>query len=124
MDIILFHPSHVHVPTPQVPPSSLLSKRVIGGTSPLASKAATKTERESSPLIQEVVIPLQRRGLIAATLSTGVRKWQGVVRLPERDQVDEWGDRSERVKSIEADKGLFRRMDLKWVLCFTGLVMY
>lgn len=112
MDIILFHPSHVHVPTPHIPPSGALSKRSINGTS-LAPKAATKAERESSPLTQEVVIPLQRRGLIAATLSAGVMKWQGVVRLPERDEDGGWGERSERVKLVEADKGLFRRLDLK-----------
>lgn len=63
--------------------------------------------------MQEVVIPLQRRGLIAATLSAGVRKWQGVVRLPERDEDGGWGERSERVKLVEDNKGLFRRMDLK-----------
>jgi len=116
MDIILFHPTHVHVPTPHIPPSAALSKRNNTGTSTLSSKPGskiTKAERESSPLIQDVVQPLTKRGLIAATLSTGARKWQGVVRLPERDEDGEWESRSERVKSVKADQGLFRRVDLK-----------
>jgi DNA polymerase beta len=114
MDIILFHPAHVHVPTPHISPSKALSKR---STSPLSSKPdskPTKAERESSLLTTEVVQPLKQCGLIAATLSIGVRKWQGVVRLPERNKGSGlWKETSERVKLMEADEGLFRRMDLK-----------
>lgn len=65
--------------------------------------------------MQEIVKPLEQRGLIAATLSAGVRKWQGVVRLPERDEGGSWGERIERVRLVQANNGLFRRMDLKYV---------
>lgn len=118
MDIILFHPTHVHVPIPQVSPSGVLSKHNIKGSNKLTSKPGsriTKAERESSPLIQDVVQPLTQRGLIAATMSTGLMKWQGVVRLPARDKNGRWEERGQRVEFMEADKGLFRRMDLKWV---------
>jgi DNA polymerase beta len=116
IDVILFHPTHVHVPTPRIQPSSALSKGKITGKSPLTSKSApkpTKAERESSLLIKDIVNPLTQRGLIAATLSTGVRKWQGVVRLPERSEHGEWEDRSKRVELVKDNNGLFRRMDLK-----------
>lgn len=73
----------------------------------------TKAEEESSPLIQGVVLPLEQRGLIAATLSKGPKKWQGVVRLPERTTTKQWGERTDRLKAIQANEGLFRRMDIK-----------
>lgn len=116
MDMILFHPTHVHVPTPNISHSSAFSTRNITGTSPLSSKSGsrmTKAEREASPLIKDVVQPLTQGGLIAATLSTGARKWQGVVRLPEKDKDGQWELMSERLKLVKADKGFFRRMDLK-----------
>lgn len=115
MDVILFHPTHVHVPTPNISHSNAASNN-IKGTSPLSSKSGsrmTKAERELSPLIKDVVQPLTQGGLIAATLSTGARKWQGVVRLPEKDKDGQWESMSERMKLVKADKGFFRRMDLK-----------
>jgi len=116
MDVILFHPTHVHVPTPNISHSSAFSNRNITGRTPLSSKSGsrmTKAEQETSPLIKGVVEPLTQEGLIAATLSTGARKWQGVVRLPEKDKDGQWELMGERVKSVKADKGFFRRMDLK-----------
>lgn len=76
----------------------------------------TKAEKEASPLIQGIVTPLEQRGLLAATLSAGPKKWQGVVRLPERHMDGSWGERSDRVKAVEVNQGLFRRMDLKSVI--------
>ena len=108
MDVILFHPSHVHVPIPQEPPPS--SKTTVPRK--VATNKPTNAERASSMLLNDVVKPLEKTGLIAATLSSGVKKWQGVVRIPERDEHGGWGNRSKRVKQVEGNEGLFRRMDL------------
>lgn len=109
MDVILFHPSHVHIPIPQEPPPG--SKTTVSGKA--NTTKMTKAERLSSMLLNDVVKPLETTGLIAATLSSGVKKWQGVVRIPERDEYGKWGNRSKRVKQVEGNKGVFRRMDLK-----------
>lgn len=113
MDIIIFNPTYVHVPVPQIPPPNAISKRNVTGKSLASTSKLTKTERATSVLYNSVVHPLEQRGLIAATLGVGARRWQGVVRLPERDEYGEWGDRSKRVKLVEQSKGIFRRMDLK-----------
>ncbi|KAF7985926.1 hypothetical protein HWV62_43846 [Athelia sp. TMB] len=115
IDIVLFHPLHVHLPTPTIlPPSKLTRKAILSGAnSHVKSARMTKAEQEASPLFQGVVKPLQQRGLVAATLSTGTKKWQGVIRLPEKEEDGSWGERTNRIKAIEANEGVFRRMDLK-----------
>lgn len=125
IDVIIFHPSHVHVPTPNIPPPSINALRKISGLSTVASKVSkpTKAERESSPLSQGIVQPLEQRGLIAATLSTGVRRWQGVIRVPEKSEDGSWGKRIDRIKKVESEQGVFRRMDLKSVYYF-GYIYY
>lgn len=98
------------------PPSKISRKAIVSGASSVSKPdRVTKAELDASPLIQGVAKPLEQRGLIAATLGTGLKKWQGVVRLPEQTKDGSWGERSERVKLVEADEGVFRRMDLKSV---------
>lgn len=53
--------------------------------------------------------------MIAATLSEGEAKWQGVVRLPERTD-DGWGERVVRTEGIKRGEGVFRRMDIRFVI--------
>ena len=42
----------------------------------------------ASPLLQDVVRPLQTAGLLTATLASGPRQWRGVVLLPLRADPD------------------------------------
>ena len=111
MDVILFHPSHVHVPIPQEPPPN--SKTTVSRK--VTTKQPTKAERGASILLNDIVKPLEKMGLMAATFSSGVKKWQGVVRIPKRDEHGDWENRSKRVQQVEGNEGDFRRMDLKWV---------
>ncbi|KII90625.1 hypothetical protein PLICRDRAFT_157876 [Plicaturopsis crispa FD-325 SS-3] len=113
IDIVLFHPSHVHVPTPSA--SSKIATTNRGRQTIAFRTAYTRlAQRSESPLLQEVVEPLRERGLMADTLSCGVRKWQGVVMLPEQsaDPNNKWGERGARLKRIRDGKGVYRRMDL------------
>jgi hypothetical protein len=57
------------------------------GRRPLPFKDALYSTREdlaSAMLTSRVVKPLQAAGLLAATRITGIRKWQGVARVPVR----------------------------------------
>jgi chaperone required for assembly of F1-ATPase len=64
----------------------------------------------------EVVPALTLRGILAATLSSGDLKWQGIVLVPELDtqtKDDQWGEHQRRMATIENGEGVYRRMDLK-----------
>ena len=93
IDIILLHPSHVHIPVPD-------QKRPQG-----------KAEKDSSMLQQDVLEPLRRSGIIADTLTSGPLKWQGMVRIPQRDDEGEWEPVQTRVNAVAALNGAFRRAD-------------
>lgn len=101
IDIMLLHPSHVHIPTPNIkqPP-------------PPKSSGATN-DKLAAPLVSEVLEPLKRIGIIADTLSMGPKKWQGVVRVPERDSEGVWETQNARLEGIESMTSSFRRADLK-----------
>ena len=89
----------------------------------------------------DVVRPLEDSGLLAATLSAGPRKWQGVAILPARkdghikgkgkqmaedgevngsegfelDDGNKWQNTGQRLRDIRANRGTYRRLDLKFV---------
>jgi DNA polymerase beta len=82
---------------------------------------------EVSTLVQDVIRPLEERGMIAATLSMGVRKWQGVILMPRREKNGgRWEERKVRLDRIQKGEGAYRRMDVKWVfglsICFMVLI--
>ncbi|KAF7298791.1 DNA polymerase [Mycena indigotica] len=114
IDLIILHPDHVHVPFPQT-----AQKR---GAPPKSARPLLKTN---------FLPPLTDRGLLAATLSAGDLKWQGIVRIPEA--VTSNSDRSmqwqRRLAAIKAGEGSYRRLDINMVaqksrgaalLAFTG----
>lgn len=109
VDIMLTHPSHVHVPTP---PSK--NGSVAQGINRTPSHTSSRKLREvqDSLLLRDVVFPLESRGLIAETLSPGSKKWQGVIRLPERTVDGTWEERSQRIERIREQQGLYIRLDL------------
>lgn len=109
IDALLTHPSHVHVPTP--PP---LSNLVQGSRKTPFRVTYTKLrEAQESLLLHDVVLPLESRGLIAETLTAGSRKWQGIIRLPERTVDGPWEERSQRMERICEQQGLYIRLDLR-----------
>nr|GAT49328.1 DNA polymerase IV [Mycena chlorophos] len=112
IDLVVLHPTHVHVPFPD------------------RRRGAPK--RDAKTVLQSNMLPaLTERGILAATLSSGNLKWQGIVRIPEMvpTGMDWAGERQRRITAIEALDGEFRRMDINLVaqksrgaalLAFTG----
>lgn len=81
-------------------------------------------ERWTSPLLQDVVRPLQEAGLLAATLASDPRKWRGVALLPQRTSVragidangslgGAWQEVGDRMRDIRATRGKYVRLDLR-----------
>ncbi|KAJ7486199.1 hypothetical protein B0H11DRAFT_1721942 [Mycena galericulata] len=105
IDLIVLHPEHVHVPFPVGTPAKITSsKRHI--------------DLPLSVLQLELVPALTSRGILAAAMSSGGLKWQGIVFIPERDTLttsDQWGERQRRFSAIENGQGVYRRMDLNLV---------
>jgi DNA polymerase beta len=103
----------VHIPTPALPsPSSAKGKG--RARIPFSSAKIPKSALESSLLIQDVIKPLEERGFLAASLSGGARKWQGIILLPNKVG-GTWEERRVRLEKIENGEGEYRRMDIKWV---------
>ncbi|KAJ7780718.1 hypothetical protein DFH07DRAFT_793172 [Mycena maculata] len=104
IDLIILHPDHVHVPVP------------LGTPSKVSTVSATKRNGAlpASLLQSEVVPALQTRGILAAAMSSGDLKWQGIVLVPEPTD-DQWGERQRRLAAIESGQGVYRRMDLNLV---------
>jgi DNA polymerase beta len=121
MDVVLFHPSYVHIPTPS---TTLLTnarqsrKRADRSSDTNRNKTSTSSNGNgnsaSTQLLADVVLSLEGSGLVAATFASGPRRWQGIVRVPQ--QLDgEWEERTHRLAQIKQTQGMYRRMDLKSV---------
>lgn len=103
------------IPIPPPPSPSL-----PGSLKPTKVKAKTKaTLLDDNKLIKEVVRPLEELGVLAASLSSGLSKWQGIVLVPDKSE-GKWLSTSERLAVIHAKntdvsdvKAKFRRMDIK-----------
>ena len=76
-------------------------------------------QHRTSPLLQDVVRPLEAAGLLAATLSSDPRKWRGVALLPQRTSGhadinsngpldDPWQEVGDRMRDIRAMRGQVR----------------
>ncbi|KAG2066693.1 Nucleotidyltransferase [Suillus decipiens] len=109
VDIMLTHPSHVHVPTP---PSKNGSISQGMNSVPFRTSSKKLREAQDSLLMRDVVCPLESRGLIVEALSQGSRRWQGVIRLPERTADGAFEERSQRIERIREKQGLYIRLDL------------
>ncbi|KAF8214937.1 hypothetical protein K438DRAFT_1659786 [Mycena galopus ATCC 62051] len=110
IDLIILHPDHVHVPVPTIFPSHI-------DVSPSPRKRKNGTRPPS--LLQDDIVPiLQSRGVLAATLSSGDLKWQGVVLLPDPASAikdDQLAERKRRTTAIENGDGVYHRADLNLV---------
>lgn len=117
IDVLLLHPSYVNVPIPTITLSKSVSAnrgRPLRFAIAKAGKNANPLFRET-PLLSDAVWPLQDRGLIAGTLSSGPYKWQGIVRIPRKGGNGKWEAKAERIEEIGQRKGEYRRLDLKYV---------
>jgi DNA polymerase beta len=121
MDVVLFHPSYVHIPTPSTTPlTNARPSRKRADRSGDTNRNKTNTSSNgngnsaSKQLLEDVVLSLEGSGLVAATFTSGPRRWQGIVRVPQ--QLDgEWEERTHRLAQIKQTEGLYRRMDIKSV---------
>ncbi|KAI5115357.1 hypothetical protein M0805_002244, partial [Coniferiporia weirii] len=105
IDVIIFHPSCVYVPLPGEKPSTGSRSSTLSGRS--AKPMSATRARQDTFLRQFVLSPLERAGVIAATLSEGPQKWQGIVRVPDADEGEG------RAASVQRKRpSVFRRMDL------------
>ncbi|KAI0920070.1 hypothetical protein AcV5_007929 [Taiwanofungus camphoratus] len=114
IDVLLFHPAFVHVPTPAEAPSGT-ARNTVRRRQPSLSFRATYSKassRKASPLSSDVVQPLIEKGLIAGTFTSGASKWQGIVRIPQRVFEHQWEEKTNRLEHIADKTGSFRRMDL------------
>ena len=117
IDIIAFHPSYVYVPLPGEKPTEAAeplrsSKR---GRPPKRNGSGGKQKASTVPLLRESILsPLEHSGVIAATLSEGPRKWQGIVRIPGNGD-----DNVRRVIGVRSREGSFRRMNITCVAVST-----
>ncbi|KAH7909820.1 hypothetical protein BJ138DRAFT_1154374 [Hygrophoropsis aurantiaca] len=111
IEMLIFHPSHVHVPTPPPPAGESPKRRA---TTVFRNSYTPVREAQNSLLLRDVIAPLENKGLIAATSISGSKKWQGIVRIPE--MVDGgWEERGSRLQQLRCDKGVYMRMDLTLV---------
>ncbi|KAI0000285.1 hypothetical protein BJV77DRAFT_973130 [Russula vinacea] len=129
VSILFFHPQHIHVPAPPPP-----SAAVVGsGKSPVRTRGRQRVpflqvislvaQRRASPLLQDVVRPLQAAGLLAATIASSACKWRGMAILPLRTSGDAdvnsngmrrgaWEKIGDRIRDIRATRGKYVRLDL------------
>jgi DNA polymerase beta len=104
------HPRHVHVPVPNIsPPQLSLKSRIFNKA--IRAVYVRAEDKKSSPLHNDVVPSLTERGILAASLSEGPKKWQGIVRIPEKDELD--NGRHHRLAAIAEGTGTYKRIDLK-----------
>lgn len=91
---------------------------------PFLQVISSAAQRRASPLLQDVVRPLQAAGLLAATLAVSPCKWRGIALLPQRANVGAdintngplggaWQEVGDRMRDIRATRGKYVRLDLK-----------
>src|SRR5258707_11716878 len=74
------HPEFVYFPLPSDPPPLSTTPQL-----PKSRSRRRKTaEEKQTTLLQSFILPLlQQRGLIAETLTSTQKSWQGIIRMPE-----------------------------------------
>ncbi|KAF8895626.1 hypothetical protein BD779DRAFT_1668869 [Infundibulicybe gibba] len=113
ISLLLLHPDHVFIPFPSVPPPHVrASKPGSILHKPFRPSYISVTARAASPLHGDIVPMLTDRGLLAACLSSGIRRWSGIVRIPQRDPQGGWHPRNERLEAIRRVEGVYKRLDL------------
>ena len=81
---------------------------------PFLQTNATATELRNSPLLQDVIRPLDASGLFAVPLIAFPNRWRGIALLPEWNG-DRWRDVGERIRDQRAMRGTYLRIDIRRV---------
>ncbi|KAH8984406.1 hypothetical protein EDB92DRAFT_2000020 [Lactarius akahatsu] len=124
--ILLHHPRHIHIPQPPPPepdapdnPSPTPRVRTRGKPPmPFFEVNSPAVSRQTSPLLQGVVRPLEAAALLAAPLIPGSYRWRGVALLPLRlrqsaEPGGDWQDVGDRLRDLRAGRGTYVRLDLR-----------
>ncbi|EEB89181.1 hypothetical protein MPER_12749 [Moniliophthora perniciosa FA553] len=126
--LLIQHPSHVHIPLPNVPPFEKApedAKPSRFGRTPADFRPkngySTRHERNRDPLSSEIVPELEERGLLADKLQCTAGRWVGIARVPEASDADAYGGmaniNSFHLRRIRKDLvgqvgGKFRKVEL------------
>ena len=113
--MLVLHPQHVQIPRPTVPPPHQ-APRTWSRNKSSHIGYVSQPKMASSPLHGKVIPSLEADGLVAAYLSKGLWKWQGIVRVPEKDENGQWGPRHQRRHAINERRGIFRQLELKCIV--------
>ena len=115
IDIILFHPLCTYVPRP----GEKLVSCEVPSSEPEKSrrgrprKHVTPSRAKQDNLLRDSILgPLERAGILAATLTEGPRKWQGIARIP-----------SDEHSESKQENHIYRRMDLSYVHYCNGRII-
>ncbi|TCD70765.1 Chromatin structure remodeling complex protein sfh1 [Steccherinum ochraceum] len=103
INVVLFHPSYVYIPTPSDSLNPTFSRRKLSTASKIS-------------IVQDIQTPLEHRGALVAVQSLGLRTIKGYVRIPERDGRGAWESRWARANGIKDKTGQFRFIEIKCVL--------
>ncbi|KAI0301229.1 hypothetical protein B0F90DRAFT_1628793, partial [Multifurca ochricompacta] len=119
--ILLHHHLQIHVPTPSPPsPSTTATTTKVHAKVrtrgkqhvPFLQVNTSAAQRRASPLLQDVIRPLEAAGLLAAPLApAGPRKWRGVALLPLRAH-SAWQEVGDRMRDLRAGRGKYIRLNL------------
>lgn len=121
IDLLLFHPSYMSIPVPNAPSPFLpVPKNNPKGRRPGAFYGASPAARSdpfAKALQSDIIAPLIAKGFLAAQLVGGSSKWQGVVRLPDKqgkegEEGEVWEDLFDRLRGVKLRDGEFRRLDI------------
>ena len=117
--LIILHPQNTGVFPPEGSQSadSTIKQRAKYDIipSPFASHPQTKVKSKGLPdtatFSTEIISPLECRGLLAATITAGAQKWDGIIRIPERTESEAegngWETRAERIQAVQKYEGQF-----------------
>ncbi|KAJ6504614.1 hypothetical protein C8R47DRAFT_1102923 [Mycena vitilis] len=109
IDLIVLHPDHVHVPFPTIFPPHI---EIPPGT------PKRKNGTRPPSVLEDAIMLLESRGIIAATLKNGDLKWHGMALLPDPELAikdDQLAERKRRLDAIEKGEGVYRRLDINLV---------
>ncbi|KAH8085423.1 hypothetical protein BXZ70DRAFT_1080272 [Cristinia sonorae] len=112
INILLFHPNYVYIPTPSDNGDETQRKRETNNA------VTGKVSME-----MDVIHTLRSRGLIAADASQGVRVWKGIARVPQKDDDQKWESRWDRLEGIQAKTGEFRSVEIVYVFIFVSCIL-
>ena len=119
VSVLITHPEHIHVPRPSRligTPCRPSGRQVRPFREEPRTRKYLKQPAPLSEIFPKLIIRrLQDAGLLAAALSGGRRKWDGMALIPERISRS-WAPFSDRKLAIQMCDGEFRKINIKYVV--------